>query len=89
MKISNFILLTGISACKHPCMVKTATASECQTMCNHSTHCEAWEFSTSKTCHMKKRTGWTPKEKSGCYAGFRNENIIVKDTQLDGGDYMC
>ena len=56
--------------------------------CNQKKKC-ATDFSTSKTCHMKKRTGWTAKSKSGCYAGFRNKDVIVPDTQLDGGDYMC
>ena len=88
MKLKYFVLFTVI-ACSERCMVKTASASECQVICDHSTSCDVWEFDVAKNCRMKTRTGWTPDDRVGHFVGFKHQNVVIPDTQLHGGDYYC
>ena len=91
IKVQFLFLVTGISAsCK--CQVRASSTRECQAICDNSSHCEAWELEPSgdgNLCHLKHRTGWTAKDKRGYSAGFKHQNVVIPDTQLDGGDFMC
>ena len=65
--------------------------TQCQQLCDISSYCQAWTFNTlNSQCYMKQPSGWTSRDSSGAYSGFKNMGPYVQaNTNFDGGDYDC
>ena len=72
------------------CRVHTGSKEDCNGVCKLTTDCGWWSYdSRTSLCWMHLETGWAPENKSNCWSGNRDGDVLYHDINLVHGDCMC